>query len=121
MTIGLHQELQPHLSPLTLTAMDIDATLEQAITIKRQIKELEATLAATLDTLQQAVDDGTLDPSFTHNDTAFDLRPGKVTYTYPEAVTTLAATLKQAQADAVANGTAIAKQGNPFWVIKLSR
>ena len=99
--------------------LDLDATLEQAITIKRQIKDLEATLAATLDTLQQAVDAGELDPSFKHNDAAFDLRPGKVTYDYSPAVTELSRQLKQAQADDVAAGTATAKRGNPFWVIKL--
>ena len=101
--------------------LDLDATLDAAVSIKRQIKELEARLAVVLDTLQQAVDVGDLDPSFSHNDAAFDLRAGKVSYTYPEAVTTLAAELKQAQADAVAAGTATAKHGNPFWVIKLPK
>jgi hypothetical protein len=99
--------------------LDLDATLDAAISIKRQIKDLEAQLAVVLDTLQQAVDVGDLDPSFKHNDAAFDLRAGKVTYTYPEAVTTLATQLKQAQADAVAAGTATPKQGSHFWVIKL--
>jgi hypothetical protein len=101
--------------------MDIDATLDQVITLKRQISDLQATLDTALDTLQQAVDAGDLDPSFKHNDTAFDLRAGRVTYDYPEAVTTLATQLKQAQVDAVAAGTATAKHGNPFWVIKLPK
>jgi len=101
--------------------LDLDATLDAAISIKRQIKDLEAQLAVVLDTLQQAVDIGDLDPSFEHNDTAFDLRAGKVSYTYPEAVTTIATQLKQAQADAIAAGTATAKHGNPFWVIKLPK
>lgn len=101
--------------------LDIDATLDAAITVKRQIKDLEAQLAVILDTLQQAVDVGDLDPSFKHNDTAFDLRPGRITYAYPEAVTTLATQLKQAQADAVAAGTATPKQGNPFWVINFPK
>lgn len=100
---------------------NIDATLDAILSIKRQIKDLEAELDTHLDDLQQAVNDGDLDPSFKHNDAAFDLRAGKVSYTYPPAVTTLAQDLKQAQADAIAAGTATAKHGNPFWVIKLPK
>ncbi len=97
--------------------MDIDATLDAVLSIKRQIKDLEAELNTHLDDLQQAVEAGDLDPSFKHSDAAFDLRSGKVTYAYPEAVTTLATQLKRAQADAVAAGTATPRQGSPFWVI----
>lgn len=100
---------------------DLDATLDQVIALKRQIAALQATLDDALDSLQQAVDTGELDPSFKHNDAAFDLRSGRVTYDYPQAVTTLSLQLKQAQADAVAAGTATAKQGNPYWVIKLPK
>jgi hypothetical protein len=100
---------------------DIDATIEQAITLKQQIKELEVALDTTLDTLQQAVDAGDLDPSFRHNDIAFDLRPGRLSYTYPSAITDLSLQLKQAQADAIAAGTATAKHGSPFWVIKFPK
>lgn len=100
---------------------NIDATLDAILSIKRQIKDLEAELDTHLDNLQQAVDAGDLDPSFKHNDAAFDLRAGKVSYTYPEAVTTLAQDLKQAQADAIAAGTATPKHGSPFWVIKLPK
>jgi hypothetical protein len=101
--------------------MDIDATLDQVITLKRQISDLQATLDTALDTLQQAVDAGDLDPSFKHNDTAFDLRSGRVTYDYPPAVADLSLQLKRAQTDAVAAGTATAKHGAPFWVIKLPK
>lgn len=101
--------------------LDIDATLEQVISLKRQIKSLEGMLDTALDALRTAVDDGDLDPQFKHNDTAFDLRPGRVTYTYPPHVTNLSLALKDAQAAAVADGTATLKQGEPYWQIKLSK
>ena len=98
--------------------IDIDATLDAVVSIKRQIKELESELDA-LDTLRTAVDDGNLDPQFEHNDAKFNLQAGRTTYTYPPDVKAIADNLKRAQSDSVANGTAIAKQGNPFWTINL--
>lgn len=121
--LGPHQELNSPTTPLPLLSMsiDIDATLDQVVTLKSQIKALEATLDEALDALQQAVDAGDLDPSFNHNDAAFDLRAGRVTYDYPQAVTELSLSLKRAQTDAVADGTATAKQGAPFWVVNLPK
>lgn len=102
-------------------SIDIDATLDQVISLKRQIKSLEGMLDTALDALREAVDEGDLDPQFRHNDTAFDLRPGRVSYTYPPAVTELSLRLKDAQAAAVADGTAIQKVGEPYWTIKLPK
>lgn len=101
--------------------LDIDATLDQVISLKRQIKSLEGMLDTALDALRTAVDEGDLDPQFRHNDTAFDLRPGRVSYSYPPAVTELSLRLKNAQAAAVADGTAVQKLGEPFWTIKLPK
>lgn len=105
----------------TTTAIDIDHTLNEVVTIKRKIKALEGLLDGHLDILRQAVDDGDLDPTFTHNDTQFDLRAGKVSYDYPAEVVAISQALKLAQADAVANGTATLKRGEPFWQIKLPK
>lgn len=101
--------------------MDIDATLSQVISLKRQIKSLEGMLDTALDALRQAVDDGHLDPQFTHEDVAFNLNDGRASYTYPPAVTQLSQQLKQAQASAVADGTAILKRGKPFWTVNMPK
>lgn len=102
-------------------AVDLDFTLERVIDIKRQIKHLEAKLDGYLDDLRNAVDAGDLDPQFSHNDVSFDLREGRVTYTYPPEVTALSLKLKDAQAAAVADGSATLKRGEPFWTIKLPK
>ncbi len=102
-------------------SIDIDATLDQVISLKRQIKSLEGMLDTALDALRSAVDEGNLDPQFKHDDAAFDLRPGRVTYTYPPVVTELSLRLKDAQAAAVADGSATLKQGEPYWQIKLPK
>lgn len=102
-------------------SLDIDATLDQVISLKRQIKSLEGMLDTALDALRGAVDDGDLDPQFKHNDVGFDLRPGRVTYAYPPAVTELSLRLKDAQAAAVADGTAVQKIGEPYWQVKLPK
>ena len=102
-------------------SIDIDATLDQVCSLKRQIKSLEGMLDTALDALREAVDAGDLDPQFSHQDTKFDLRPGRVTYTYPPAVTELSLRLKDMQAQAVADGTAVQKIGEPYWTIKLPK
>ncbi len=101
--------------------LDIDATLDQVISLKRQIKSLEGMLDTALDALREAVDEGDLDPQFSHQDTKFDLRPGRASYTYPPHITELSLRLKDAQAAAVADGTATMKLGEPYWQIKLPK
>lgn len=102
-------------------AVDLDFSIERVIDIKRQIKHLEAKLDGYLDDLRNAVDAGDLDPQFSHNDVDFDLRDGRVTYTYPPEVTALSLKLKDAQAASVADGSATLKRGEPFWTIKLPK
>lgn len=102
-------------------SLDIDATLNAVISIKRMITDLTGELDTHLDALREAVDAGELDPQFQHNDVKFNLQDGRASYTYPPAVTELSLRLKDAQAAAVADGTATIKRGNPFWTIKLPR
>lgn len=102
-------------------SIDINATLDAVVSLKLQIKQLSSELDTHLDALREVVDAGDLDPQFSHNDVSFDLRSGRVTYTYPPVVTELSLRLKDAQAQAVADGTAIQKVGEPFWTIKLPR
>lgn len=102
-------------------SIDINATLDAVVSLKLQIKQLSSELDTHLDALREAVDIGDLDPQFSHNDVSFDLRSGRVTYTYPPAVTELSLRLKDAQSQAVADGTAIQKVAEPYWTIKLPR
>lgn len=102
-------------------SIDINATLDAVVSLKLQIKQLSSELDTHLDALREAVDTGDLDPQFSHNDTKFNLSPGRTTYTYPPAVTELSLRLKDAQSQAIADGTAIQKVGEPFWTIKLPR
>lgn len=105
----------------TFDATDLNATIEFVITRKAQIKRLQDDLDQALDALRQAVDAGDLDPQFQHDDASFDLRAGRVTYDYPAEVTALSLRLKDAQAAAVADGTATQKRGEPYWVVKLPK
>lgn len=106
---------------ITTDTVDLDATIEFVITRKAQIARLQDELDQALDALRQACDDGDLDPTFQHNDVKFDLRPGRVTYDYPAEVTTISLRLKEAQAAAIADGTATQKRGEPYWVVKVPK
>lgn len=100
---------------------DLDATIAFVITRKAQIAKLQDDLDQALDALRQAVDAGDLDPTFQHDDAKFDLRAGRVSYDYPADVTAMSLKLKDAQAAAVADGTAAPKRGEPYWVVKLPK
>lgn len=106
---------------ITTDTANLDSTIEFVITRKAQIARLQDELDQALDALRQAVDDGDLDPAFQHNDAKFDLRPGRITYDYPAEVTSLSLRLKDAQAAAIAEGTATQKQGASYWVVKLPK
>ena len=99
----------------------IDERLDQVLSLKRQIAQLEQQLASHLDQLTQDLAEGDLDATFSHNDASFSWSPGRVTYTYPQAVVDLSQQLKQAQAAAVADGTAAMKRGHCYWTVKLPR
>ncbi len=97
----------------------IDRLLEALVLIKRQQRSLEEQLNALLDRLQQLHDSGEIDSTFHFNDTAFSWSPGRVQFTYPEAVLALEQQLKLARKSAEGNGTAVRRHGRPFWTIKL--
>lgn len=99
----------------------IDERLDQVWRIKKLIARLEDDLANLLDQLTQDVAEGDLDATFSHNDATFSWSPGKVSYTYPQAVVNLSQQLKQAQAAAVADGTAAMKRGAPYWTVQLPK
>lgn len=102
-------------------AIDIDATLDSVISLKRQIASLQGMLDTALDALSQAMADGELEPQFKHDDASFTWSPGRTSYDYPQPVVELSQRLKQAQADAVANGSAAIKRGAPYWTVKLPK
>jgi hypothetical protein len=97
----------------------IDRLLKALVVIKRQQRSLEEQLNALLDQLQQLHESGEVDSTFHFNDTAFSWSPGRVQFTYPEAVLALEQQLKLARKSAEGNGTAVRRHGRPFWTIKL--
>ena len=97
----------------------IDRLLAAMVAIKRQQRSLDEQLNALLDQLQQLHGCGDVDSSFHFNDTAFSWSPGRVQFTYPEAVLALEQQLKLARRTAEGNGSAVRRHGRPFWTIKL--
>lgn len=97
----------------------IDRLLAAMVAIKRQQRSLDDQLNALLDQLQQLHERGDVDASFHFNDTAFSWSPGRVQFTYPEAVLALEQQLKLARRTAEGNGSAVRRHGRPFWTIKL--
>ncbi|PHX88564.1 MAG: hypothetical protein CK536_00020 [Synechococcus sp. Baikal-G1] len=97
----------------------IDRLLAAMVAIKRQQRSLDEQLNALLDQLQQLHGCGDVDSSFHFNDTAFSWSPGRVQFTYPEAVLALEQQLKLARKTAEGNGSALRRHGRPFWTIKL--
>jgi len=97
----------------------IDRLLAAMVAIKRQQRSLDDQLGVLLDQLQQLHERGDVDASFHFNDTAFSWSPGRVQFTYPEAVLALEQQLKLARRTAEGNGSAVRRHGRPFWTIKL--
>jgi hypothetical protein len=97
----------------------IDRLLAAMVAIKRQQRCLDEQLNALLDQLQQLHECGDVDSSFHFNDTAFSWSPGRVQFTYPEAVLDLEQQLKLARKTAEGNGSALRRHGRPFWTVKL--
>ncbi len=97
----------------------VDRLLAAMVAIKRQQRSLDDQLNALLDQLQQLHERGDVDASFHFNDTAFSWSPGRVQFTYPEAVQALEQQLKLARRTAEGNGSAVRRHGRPFWTIKL--
>lgn len=99
------------------SSLSEDDLCEAITKIKTQIKPLEQDLAILLGELSERFDDGKVDGNFSHNDFSFAFCLGKVSYNFPDDVTTMEQTLKQAKEAAKANGTATPKLGKSFWTI----
>lgn len=94
---------------------DLDQVLDQVTATKAQIAILEDRLAGLLDLLSTALDDGEVDPKFSHEDWTFTHSEGRKTWTYPE---TVKKHIKALQELSQSDGTATLKQGAPYWIIK---
>lgn len=105
-------------TPEALAALPEDDLLASIEATKRRIAELTNILESYLDDLSRRVDAGDLDPAFSHNDWAFNLQPGRLSWDYPAGVKALDSQLKAAKKASEADGSAVAKLGAPFWSIR---
>jgi hypothetical protein len=97
------------------TAPTTDQLLDQITATKAQLSVLEGRLAGLLDQLSAALEDGEIDPKFSHDDWTFTHSEGRKTWTYPE---TVKKHIKALQELAQSDGTATMKQGGSYWIIK---
>ncbi len=96
-----------------------EGLLDAILSLKAEQKLLESKLQSLLDELDRRVAAGQIDPGgFSHNGWAFAYSEGKRKWEYPASVTALAQQLKSAQVQALADGSATATTGAPYWVIK---
>lgn len=96
-----------------------EGLLSAIVSIKAEQKLLEAQLQALLDELDRRVAAGQIDPGgFDHDDWSFSYSEGKRKWEYPASVTALAQQLQSAQVQALADGSATATTGAPYWTIK---
>jgi hypothetical protein len=99
----------------TAEALTLDQVLDQITATKAQLSILEDRLAGLLDQLSTALDDGEIDPKFSHEDWTFTHSEGRKTWTYPE---TVKKHIKSLQELSQADGTATVKNGAPYWIVK---
>jgi hypothetical protein len=92
-----------------------DTLLDRVITIKAQIKLLEAELQGAIDSLSDLVQSGDIDPSFSHEDWSFSFNTGRTTTVYSQKAN---ASIKAIQEADIALGLSTAKIGDAFWTIK---
>jgi len=92
-----------------------DTLLDRVITIKAQIKLLEAELQGAIDSLSDLVQSGDIDPSFSHEDWSFSFNTGRRTTDYSSKAKT---SIKAIQEADIAAGLATIKVGAAFWTIK---
>lgn len=97
---------------VTLTT---DQLLQQITDTKAHLALLEGRLAGLLDQLSTALDNGDIDPQFSHNDWTFTRCTGRTTWQYPAAIKHQIKTLQE---NAQADGTATQKIGAGYWTIK---
>ena len=103
-------------------APDSEPTLDQLLELitarKASIAIAQDELTAALDRLNGLVEAGEIDATFSFNDWSFNWSPGRTTWDYPAQVKTIEATLKTSKKAAEADGSAIAKNGSPFWTVR---
>lgn len=99
----------------TTEGLALEQVLDQITATKAQLAIFEDRLAGLLDQLSTALDDGEIDPKFSHEDWTFTHSEGRKTWTYPETVKKHIKTLQElSQTD----GTATVKNGAPYWIVK---
>jgi hypothetical protein len=97
-----------------------EGLLSAITSIKAEQKTLKGELAILFVELNRRLAAGRIDPGgFSYNGWSFVHSEGKRTWNHPANVTALAEQLKNAQAEAIANNTATATIGDPFWTIKV--
>jgi len=99
-------------------ACNPDQLLAQIVNLKAEIACRQETLTGLLDSLNDLVTLGHIDPTFSYEDHSFTWSAGKRTFTYPSDVLAIKKLLKTAEEKAVADGTAAEKFGAPYWTIK---
>ena len=103
-----------------LASLTTDELLSQSVTVKRQTKHLKELYEVLCDEMTRRVEAGTLDPGgFSHNDVPFAYSEGKRTWDYPKTIKSMEKDVQDAKLRAIADGSAIAKIGDPFWTLRL--
>lgn len=97
---------------------ELDALLDAITALKAQQKRIEQELEPLLVELEAAMESGSIDPVFSHNDWAFNHSPGRLSYAFPPAIQQQERQLKEAREAAVRQGTATEKRGKAFWTIR---
>lgn len=99
----------------TTEALALDQILDQITATKAQVSILEGHLAGLLDQLSSALDDGEIDPKFSHEDWTFTHSEGRKIWEYPD---TVKKHIKSLQELSQSDGTATMKRTAPYWIIK---
>lgn len=99
----------------TATVLTTEQLLDQITATKAQLSVLEGRLAGLLDQLSAALDEGDIDPKFSHDDWTFTHSKGRKSWVYPE---TVKKHIKSLQELSQSDGTATMKQGDGYWIIK---
>lgn len=103
-------------SPVAIAQpQNLDQLLARITNIKANIARLQSELESDLDAITNAMQDGDLDPSFTHDDWSFSYHNGRLSTTYSDQAK---AAIKGIQEADIASGRAIQRQGAGFWTIK---
>jgi hypothetical protein len=103
-----------------LASLTTDELLSQSVTVKRQTKHLEELYKVLCDEMTLRVEAGTLDPGgFSHNDVSFAYSEGKRTWDWPKTIKSMQEDVENAKLRAIADGSAIAQYGAPFWTLRL--